>query len=180
MDTKQRLRLPSQLSGHHDELEELAAILSAEASARRTRTIDLTDPHNGTATILPRRPTHRGWRVAGGVVLALGAVTVALLASAVLRSTKPSPAPAHAPIVASASTAPNSPAAMGAAARHRLAAGGRPVSVFGCLSAYEIDAPGSSGMLPIAYEGTPEYAAYMSACVSDMSGQAVTPTGVAR
>jgi hypothetical protein len=48
------------------------------------------------------------------------------------------------------------------------------------MGAYDIDAPGSSGMLPIVYQGTPEYAAYLRACVSDMSGQATTPNEVAR
>lgn len=181
-DTKQRLRLPQPKSGHHDQLEELAAILSAEVDARQTTTIDLTKSYDVSSTILPsrRRQTHRGWRIGGGVVLTLAAGGVALLAASVFHQPSPAPAPAPHPVTAAASAVVNTPSAWGAAARARLSAGGRPVSVFGCMGAYDIDAPGSSGMLPVAYQGTPAFAEYMRACVSDMSGHSVTPNEVAR
>lgn len=181
METKQRLRLPQPNSGRHDELEELAAILSAEVDARRSTTIDLTKPYDdATTTILPRRQTHRGWRVGGAVVLALATAVVALLGSSVLRHTGAASSPQPHPVTAARSATLDTPAAWGAAARSRLSQGDRPVTVFGCMGAYDTDAPGSSGMLPIAYEGTAEYTEYMRACVSDMSGQDVTPNEVAR
>jgi len=175
-----KLRLPQQHRGHHDQLEELAAILSAEANVRQARTIDLTAHDDIGSTILPqRRRMHPAWRVGGGVVLALGTVAVALLASSFLKSTKPAPTAAPALVAVTAPTSLNDPASWGVAARARLSAGGRPVSEFGCIGAYEVDVPRSSGMLPIAYQGTPEFAAYMQACVSDMSGHGATPNEVA-
>ena len=180
MDTKQRLRLPQPKTGHHDQLVELAAVLSAEADARQTTTIDLTQPYDVSSTILPsrRRQTHRGWRVGGAVVLAFAAGAVAVLATSVFHQASPATPPAS-PAVATAPAVLNTPAAWGEAAHARLSAGGRPVSVFGCMGAYDVDAPASSGMLPIAYQGTPAYAEYMSACVSDMSGHSITPNEVA-
>jgi hypothetical protein len=180
VDTKQRLRLPQPKTGHHDVLVELAATLSAEVDARQAKTIDLTKPSVVGSTVLPRRQPHRGWRVAGAVVLTLGATVVALLATSVVHHASPGPAKLLAPVTAELPAAPTTPAAWGQAARTRLSVGGRPVSAFGCMGAYDIDSPGSSGMLPIAYQGTPEYTEYLSACLSDMSGQAVTPNEVAR
>jgi hypothetical protein len=182
VNTKQRLRLPQPNSGHHDALVELAATLSAEVDARQATTIDLTTKaYDAGSTILPtRRQSHRGWRVGGGIVLALAAAVVALLATIVMHQANPAPAKLQAPVSAALPAAPTTPAAWGRAARARLSAGGRPVSAFGCMGAYDIDAPGSSGILPIAYQGTPEYTEYLSACVSDMSGQAVAPNEVAR
>lgn len=179
MDTKQRLRLPQPQSGHHDQLQELAAILSAEVDARQTTTIDLTKPDDVGGSVLPsRRPTHRGWRVGGAIVLALAAGAVAVLATSVFHGASPATPPAQ-HVVAAAPAVLNTPAAWGQAARVRLSAGGRPVSMFGCLGAYEVDAPASSGMLPVDYQGTSAYAEYMNACVSDMSGQPVTPNELA-
>ena len=181
-DTKQRLRLPQPKTGHHDQLEELAAILSAEVDARQTTTIDLTKSYDVGSTILPsrRRQSHRGWRVGGGVALTLAAGVVALLATSVFHQSSPAPTPApHAVTVATTATV-NTPTAWGAAAHARLSAGGRPVSVFGCMGAYDIDAPRSSGMLPVASQGTPAFTEYLRACVSDMSGHGVTPNEVAR
>ena len=181
VDVKQRLRLPQQTSGRHDELEELAAILSAEAGARRSTLTIVRDERDDLApAIVVRRPTHRGRRVAVAAVLGLSAVVVGMLTNTVLRSTHAPTTPTTRPAAAVTSIAPNSPATWGVAARQRLSAGGRPVSVFGCMGAYDVDAPLSSGMLPIAYQGTPEYGEYMSACVSDMSGQAATPNELAR
>jgi len=181
VDTKQRIRLPEQNSGHHDELAELAAILSAEAKVRHaTLTIVRHESDDLAPTIVIRaRNSHRGWRVGGAVVLAFAAAGVASLALGLLHSSSPAPAPVTRPVAAASTAAPTSPATWGAAARQRLGAGGRPVSVFGCMGAYDVDAPQSSGMLPVAYQGTPEFSAYMGACVSDMSGQPATPNELA-
>ena len=184
MDTKERLRLPQQHSGHHDRLEQLAAILSAEAEARRaTRTVVRAGAADLAPTILPTRRTHRGRRAVAAVLLAMSAIAVAMLTRSVVQTAASAPVrsapPAGTQAPAAASSGASTPVAWGEAARARLSAGGRPVSVFGCVGAYDIDAPRSSGLLPIAGQGTIEYADYLRACVSDMSGQPVTPNEVA-
>jgi hypothetical protein len=177
MDLKTRHRLPVQRDGRA-ELAELAATLSEEADRlqRRLRPEPATAGDDvAPAVVVRRRSTAR---VLGFGSLALASLLVAALTVAVARSssTPSSPPPVHhpAPVVVVA----GDPASWGAAAGQRLGQGGRPVDIFGCQGAYAADAPRSGGTLPVPGPGTPAYQRYLTACLSDMSGDAAAPIGL--
>ena len=60
-------------------------------------------------------------------------------------------------------------ATLGASAARRLSTGGRPVTSYGCESAYTADAAAFPAVLPASSVDSTARAAYMRACLSGMS-----------
>jgi hypothetical protein len=185
-----RHEIPLQKDGR-TELQELAAALSQHVERRHetrgAHTVEIVrEPERFDLTVEPeplpvREPeplaavVNRGVRRAVPLVFAAlitGAVGVAgWTASHASAATHPSTTTSSHATTAPATTTPTTPADLGAAARQRLTTLGHPVDVFACQGAYAADG------LPDAATHPDLLRAYLTACLSDMSGASVGRSG---